>query len=399
MPTAITKELMSEYYQRVYPVELVTRWLKYGEEGAFLGRREFCFTLVGDIFTRFRSYNTEALLKADLIKNGPEKIDIGAVYATAPDKKNTVTLVTTQRELVFDIDMSDYDELRSCCKGKQVCASCWLWMSTAAHILRDLMVTDFGFDVIVPVFSGRRGIHLWVLDEAARLLTDEERSAVVGYCTVVGEKGSINIVGSLRAQKLHPSLIRVHDSIIAPRFRQLFLEPSRTLPDGSAVANLNCIFENPAAAKVIYDLALNLEGQLAASTKRVLGDQLVVNDGEVFSKAAWDMVDKRVAPQVHVALHFAAMYPRLDEKVSTRRDHLLKLPFCIHPGTGRLCVPLEWSKLDDFDPQAHPPSVDDLLHELGAVPPQWSAPMLRALETLEQRRTVKAEAVKAERDE
>jgi len=391
----ITQQVMSEYYQRVFPTELVTRWLGYGESASFLSRREFCFTLVGDIFTRFRSYATEAALKAELVRSGPEKIDVGAVYNVAPDKKQTHTLVTVERELVFDIDMSDYDDIRSCCKGKQVCPCCWAWMSTAALVLRDLMENDFGFEHLLPVFSGRRGIHLWVLDTPARKLTDDERNAIVGYCTVIGEKGAINILTDLRFNKPHPSLARVHDAIIAPAFDKLFLTRTVPNPEGEGViANPNCIFESPAAALVIYNLLLSLESQTQkAADKRVVGISVVVKEGEVWSSDLWESTMKSVGAAGEWALHFAAMYPRLDEKVSTRRDHLLKLPFCVHPGTGRLCTPLEWHSINDFNPKRDPPSISDLLNELGAVPEQWTAPLTRILATLEaERAQVKAEA-------
>ena len=47
---------------------------------------------------------------------------------------------------------------------------------------------------------------------------------------------------------------------------------------------------------------------------------------------------------------FAHRYPRLDIAVSRHLNHLLKAPFAIHPKTGRVCTPMDISKVDDFDP-------------------------------------------------
>ena len=59
-------------------------------------------------------------------------------------------------------------------------------------------------------------------------------------------------------------------------------------------------------------------------------------------------------------------YPRLDIEVSKKLNHLLKSPFVVHPGTGRVCVPIDTgSKLDEFDPLAVP-TVQELLAEIDA---------------------------------
>ena len=58
-------------------------------------------------------------------------------------------------------------------------------------------------------------------------------------------------------------------------------------------------------------------------------------------------------------------YPRLDVEVSKKQIHLLKSPFVIHPGTGRVCVPIDLRRLEKFDPLGVP-TVTELLSEIDA---------------------------------
>ena len=62
-------------------------------------------------------------------------------------------------------------------------------------------------------------------------------------------------------------------------------------------------------------------------------------------------------------------YPRLDIEVSKHLNHLLKSPFVVHPGTGRVCVPINTKHCEDFDPLGVP-TVTDLLREID----EWTGP-------------------------
>jgi DNA primase small subunit len=186
-------ELLKIYYARLFPYSLLHSWLAYdpmNKNPDIFSRREFSFTIEPfpgeEIYIRYQSFSSEQELKEAIVKRQPRKIDIGAVFSSPPKDKNAAhNFCTSQRELVFDIDLTDYDEVRNCgCSGAKICGKCWKFMTMAVKVMDEGLKEDFGFDRVAWFYSGRRGVHAWICDESARNLSNEGRSAVANYFEV-----------------------------------------------------------------------------------------------------------------------------------------------------------------------------------------------------------------------
>jgi DNA primase small subunit len=186
-------ELLKMYYSRLFPYSLLYSWLSYdplNKEPQIFSRREFSFTIEPipgeEIYIRYQSFSTQQQLQEAIIKRQPRKIDIGAVFSAPPKDKMAVNnFAPCQRELVFDIDLTDYDEVRHCgCSGAKICPKCWEFMTMAVKVMDEGLREDFGFERIAWFYSGRRGVHAWVCDQSARMLTNEARAAVANYFEV-----------------------------------------------------------------------------------------------------------------------------------------------------------------------------------------------------------------------
>ena len=154
----------------------------------------------------------------------PYKIDIGAVYNIPPDRHNASdkrAFVPTQKEMVFDIDMNDYDDVRVCCTGANVCERCFAYLKVAMVVLTDILGQDFNFTNLLWVFSGRRGIHAWVCDEQAREMQNDMRQAVVSYCNLgVGNENA----GKMTLQyPLHPRLKKTYN-YLSRKFEEIIIQ-------------------------------------------------------------------------------------------------------------------------------------------------------------------------------
>lgn len=204
------------YYNRLFPLDVIYKWLSHGsshiskilfnrclflDNSYDFSHREVSFTLFGDIYLRYQSFKTANEFANALFTKYPVKIDIGAIYQGS--LKSPVK-IPIERELVFDIDMTDYDSIRTCCSKTDICAKCWQLMPIACKILDASLRIDFGFKHILWVFSGRRGIHCWVSDKNARCLNNTERIAVAEYLQVIS--GGFETTKMMLGSKIHPSL-------------------------------------------------------------------------------------------------------------------------------------------------------------------------------------------------
>ena len=63
--------------------------------------------------------------------------------------------------------------------------ACWLLADSTVYKCKISFSDDFGFEHLLWIYSGRRGIHCWVCDEGARSLSTQGRSAVAEYLQVV----------------------------------------------------------------------------------------------------------------------------------------------------------------------------------------------------------------------
>lgn len=125
-------------------------------------------------------------------------------HPSQPRDKKTIrpsAFLPLQRELVFDIDMTDYDSIRTCCSGAGICKRCWGFIGAAVRVLDHAIRDEFGYQHLLWVYSGRRGIHLWVSDREAMELTDEQRRAIVGHLTVIQGGQDMHKKVNVRAKK------------------------------------------------------------------------------------------------------------------------------------------------------------------------------------------------------
>eukprot|EP01028_Stygiella_incarcerata_P008092 TRINITY_DN3430_c0_g1_i1.p1 TRINITY_DN3430_c0_g1~~TRINITY_DN3430_c0_g1_i1.p1 ORF type:complete len:403 (-),score=103.09 TRINITY_DN3430_c0_g1_i1:104-1312(-) len=325
------------YYEKFFPFNLFSRWFHYGKDDEdYFKRREFVFTTDEEIYLRYQSFTSKENMRESILETNPAKLDIGAVYSFAPTKKNKVArgaFIPLEKELFIDIDISDYDDIRTCCQGATVCPRCWELMAAACRTLDSILRTEFGFHHILWVFSGRRGIHCWICDEAARSLPTSAREHVMSFLQATSGGGD----GLPRTQfgkgDMHPTLLRVYEEFLLPSFEKLLQTQEW--------------FSSEEICKKILDLIP--DGDPRASVRK---------DWELRKYSSpleqWNTLEKFLREKsletIVQEIVFAVAYPRMDVNVSKQLNHLLKSPFSVHPKTTKVCIPVSVEQLCALDP-------------------------------------------------
>ncbi|KFO75025.1 DNA primase small subunit, partial [Cuculus canorus] len=211
---------------------------------------------------------------------------------------------------------------------------------------------DLGVRHRLWVYSGRRGVHCWECDDVVRKWSPALRAAAVEYLTLV--KGGAETVKKVNlSEPIHP-FIRIS-------FPE---QPRRWV--GARV----CTGGTGLAASMMSTISLDHWPQ----HREVLQDEFPKKRD---SMQRWELLKGRMERTRGTAGKSAPCYadweimlqfcfPRLDINVSKGLGHLLKSPFSVHPKTGRISVPLDLQRLEQFDPFAVP-TISSLCEELDAA--------------------------------
>ncbi|KAI3380632.1 hypothetical protein SNEBB_001648 [Seison nebaliae] len=381
---------MDKYYSTIFPVDDFFNWLGYGLPDIFY-LREFCIVISKEgtdgRFCRYQSYRNANEFRNQLKLLKPTRIEIGPIYSAPPSlhsrvesRKNSTKYISSkilidnelfdtslnqpfandiminlsnklfvpiQRDFVIDIDLTDYDDVRFCCEDKAVCENCWWLANFAMKIIGNILKTVYDFHHLLWVFSGRRGIHCWVSDKKARIMSSEIRASIVEYIQLPKNKKkriSIRFPLPFHVEQIY-NIMQESDVEDYLTKKQKILEDEirwnkflQFLPDN---INQNELTEN---------IFQKFEG----------------------SQDRWNNLWKFISKQMNmfellkmeIILHYT--YPRIDMNVSKGINHLLKAPFSIHPSTNKISVPIE---LDDHFNPIMAPTMESCVNDTNLLKP------------------------------
>lgn len=335
--TTVDFTALKLFYSRFFPFKTLHRWLNHSpRNGRDFAYREFAFTLRNGAYLRYNSFPEEREFKARVDDLVPERFEIGAVYSHSPKDRKKLrkdVFKPVSKELVFDIDMDDYDKFRTCCSGASVCNKCWRYVQVAVKMVNLALKEDFGYQHILWVFSGRRGAHAWVSDKKARDLNDRERSTVISYVAAFGDATdkSASTNSSLR-RPLHPHLQRCLD-IATGVFSEVVLQIQDPWADEEGSKFLISFLPDEKLRRALA------EKWKKGGDKSSSADKWADID-KVAASGVSPNLDTRKLVEAKQNVILTVFMPKLDGAVSRGTGHLLKSPFCVHPKTSNICVPM-----------------------------------------------------------
>ena len=347
--------LLKNYYSKFYPSELIIKWLCRNDISK-LKNRELCFTIENDRYIRYQSFESISQFKNRIQKLSPIKIDVGAIYNTQPryykEHKQTVDLIFQEKELVFDIDISDYDMIRTCCNGNTICSKCWKFIICGAKILDRILKEDFGFKKYFFDFSGRRGIHCWVCDKKACKLTTKERQIIESYILYDKVKDDMNQPRERRKinkrkfiNPIYPSILE-DLSLIKNDFYEILKEQDllNYTETQTILKDIIRMYFSLIDIQIIDNI---LENKRKSSLNKI---KEILDCLERAEKVLIEKNNKTCHSQACInEFILDIVSPRLDRNVTIQAVHLLKGPFCVHPDTGFISVPMSLEMLEKFD--------------------------------------------------
>ncbi|ELA46498.1 hypothetical protein VCUG_01990 [Vavraia culicis subsp. floridensis] len=195
-------QYLHTFYRKYFPVALFSRFF------GLSAHREVSFMKQNERVIRYLSFDGADALMDALLKEVPLKFDLGSNYVSVPAMNSNN--IFKSRELVFDIDMTDYmKEMER--KGKtggnktkhaegergvsstalrdtsdvhvcdKLCDDCIAQMNRIIALLKEILTDHFGFTHVIFFFSGNKGFHCYVMDALTSHFASIVRHSIASY--------------------------------------------------------------------------------------------------------------------------------------------------------------------------------------------------------------------------
>ena len=235
-------------------------------------------------------------------------------------------------DLVFDLDGDHLDGVDESTPYPEMLAAC----KDALSRLLDLLTSDLGFaaEDLQVVFSGGRGYHVHVRDDAVRTLDSAARREIVDYLRAI----DLDVDGLVRTASSRGTtrrMLKTEGGWGRRTHRRLlsFVEELREMDEADAVSRLT-----------------ELDGIGEKRARTVLGafestpEAVRTGNLEAGGPGVRTLVEALAAEVVR------AETAPIDEPVTTDLRRLIRFPGSLHGGTGLVVRRIPLDDVDTFDP-------------------------------------------------
>lgn len=341
------------YYRTLFPAEPVWK-LMVARNPQRPEVREFACELEvddGEIWKRYGSCASPEDLRRIVVGSAFKALHVGPCFSEAARHARRPGAYAKSKELIFDLDLQDVpwfgvdktDQAANDRFVRATFASC----AVLVAILKEVM----GFGQFLPVYSGRRGVHLWVLDERCFHWGDAERSALCSFVAGVASKKDPSVIMTQHI-RTNPSFGRtVWDAV--DRATNALVAPFAQ----GGVGLLDRPRDVERFVAKLFDVAVETKFQRAKDQALALAKSSVV--GRTGADAL-DKLEEAAGSNVFWANRLSDVllsltWPVIDVGATAKTNHCTKSIFSLHAKTGRVAVPVK--KLYASPDYALPPVV------------------------------------------
>ena len=343
-PSSPSRQPVRCYYHTHFPSELVWR-LFTARVADRPDTREFSCEIEIDadgsiVWKRYVSCASPDELAKVVRGRSFRALHIGPCFSESAYGARRPGVVPVSKELVFDLDLQDVgwfdvDKSNQAANDRYVRA-----IFASCHVLVEILREVMGFEWFVPVYSGRRGVHLWVLDERAFGWGDEARAALCAFVASTPSKNDPRVINT-RHIRSNPSFGDATWAAVA-RAGEALLRPFAQ----GGVGLLDKPRDAASFLAKLVDVPTDGPERTARERERkhVAAAAKLASSGHSGERALQG-IREAVASNAFYAnrlddVLLSLVWPAIDVGATAKTNHCSKSIFSLHAKTGRVAVPV-----------------------------------------------------------